>query len=230
VLDRFEQIRMTDVEYTVGTEGSRVFVTSRGDYRQGDGTAGWRSVSAAASPRGRPPGQCQAGGASQRIAGGPGVASAATSRDDADSGAISDSAILNFALNLEYLEANFYSFAVHGHAIPGSLMSGTGNQGGISGGAQVPFKSKGIRQLAREIAGDELAHVTASRPPKRRGPAYDRRPGAGPGRTRPASTDSRRVRVILPGEPPRLTSAAARALLDVLLKARAAGTAEKEHQ
>lgn len=154
---------MTDVEYTVGTEGSRVFVTSRGDYRQGDGTAGWRSVSAAASPRGRPPGQCQAGGASQRLAGGPGVASAATSRDDADSGAISDSAILNFALNLEYLEANFYSFAVHGHAILGSLMSGTGNQGGISGGAQVPFKSKGIRQLAREIAGDELAHVTALR-------------------------------------------------------------------
>lgn len=38
VLDRFEQILMTDVEYTVGTEGSRVFVTSRGDYRQGDGT------------------------------------------------------------------------------------------------------------------------------------------------------------------------------------------------
>jgi len=27
---------MTDVEYTVGTEGSRVFVPSRGDYRQGD--------------------------------------------------------------------------------------------------------------------------------------------------------------------------------------------------
>ena len=39
VLDRFEQIRMTDVEYTVGTVGGRVFVTSRGDYRQGDGTA-----------------------------------------------------------------------------------------------------------------------------------------------------------------------------------------------
>ena len=38
VLDRFEQIRMTDVEYTAGTEGSRVFVTSREDYRQGDGT------------------------------------------------------------------------------------------------------------------------------------------------------------------------------------------------
>jgi ketosteroid isomerase-like protein len=29
---------MTDVEYTAGTEGSRVFVTSHEDYRQGDGT------------------------------------------------------------------------------------------------------------------------------------------------------------------------------------------------
>jgi ketosteroid isomerase-like protein len=29
---------MTDVEYTAGTEGSRVFVTSHEDCRQGDGT------------------------------------------------------------------------------------------------------------------------------------------------------------------------------------------------
>jgi hypothetical protein len=77
-----------------------------------------------------------------------------------DAGAISDSAILNFALNLEYLEANFYSLAVHGHAIPDSLMTGTGNQGGVSGGSKVPFKSRGIQQLAEEIAGDELGHVT----------------------------------------------------------------------
>ena len=89
---------------------------------------------------------------------GTGAASAATTKDEG-AGGISDSAILNFALNLEYLEANFYSFAVHGIAIPGSLMSGQGTQGGISGGRQVPFKSRGIKQLAQEIAGDELAHV-----------------------------------------------------------------------
>jgi Ferritin-like domain len=93
------------------------------------------------------------------VTAGSGVASAATTSAD-DTKGISDSAILNFALNLEYLEANFYSFAANGTAIPSSLMGGVGNQGGISGGSQVPFKSKGIQQLAQEIAGDELAHVT----------------------------------------------------------------------
>jgi Ferritin-like domain len=92
------------------------------------------------------------------ISAGTGVASAATEEDDGS--AISDSAILNFALNLEYLEANFYSFAANGSAIPSSLMGGTGTQGGILGGSQVPFKTAGIQQLAQEIASDELKHVT----------------------------------------------------------------------
>jgi hypothetical protein len=64
-----------------------------------------------------------------------------------------------------------------------------------------------------------------SGPPKRRGAAYDRRPGAGPGRTtrsaRPRVPSTERVRVILPDEPPRLTPAAAQALLRILLKAQA---------
>jgi hypothetical protein len=63
-----------------------------------------------------------------------------------------------------------------------------------------------------------------SPPPKPRPGAYPRRPGAGPGRTRThRHDDSRRpVRVVLPDEPPRLTPAAARALLRVLVKAQAA--------
>ncbi len=88
-----------------------------------------------------------------------GVASAAPLDDQAPS----DPAILNFALNLEYLEANFYSYAVYGHGIASNLMSGTGNQGGVTGGKAVPFKSKAIKQLATEIAGDELTHVTVLR-------------------------------------------------------------------
>jgi hypothetical protein len=91
----------------------------------------------------------------------PGIASAATTESSADDAvAITDSAILNFALNLEYLEANFYSYAVHGSPISTTLTGGTGTQGGVSGGKQVPFKTAGIQQLAQQIAGDELSHVT----------------------------------------------------------------------
>jgi hypothetical protein len=68
-------------------------------------------------------------------------------------------------------------------------------------------------------------HNPCSHPPKRRGPAYDHRPAAGPGRTsrraRARVTDRQEVRVILPDEPLNLTPAAARVLLRILLKARA---------
>ncbi|GAA2104507.1 ferritin-like domain-containing protein [Microlunatus panaciterrae] len=77
----------------------------------------------------------------------------------APSGAPSDSAVLNFALNLEYLEAEFYSNAVYGHGLDSTLTDGKGARGGVRGGRQVAFKSKAIRQYAQEIAGDELAHV-----------------------------------------------------------------------
>jgi Ferritin-like domain len=81
-------------------------------------------------------------------------ASAAT-----DSTPISDGAILNFALNLEYLEAEFYSHAVYGHGLPSSLTSGKGHLGPVEGGREVPFKSRSIRQFATEIARDEYDHV-----------------------------------------------------------------------
>ena len=70
-----------------------------------------------------------------------------------------DADIFNFALNLEYLEASFYLYAVTGQGLPSSLMTGTGTQGTVSPGAAVPFKSPAIQQYAKRIAVDEQAHV-----------------------------------------------------------------------
>jgi hypothetical protein len=71
-----------------------------------------------------------------------------------------DSAVLNFALNLEYLEAEFYSFAVWGHGLdPIDRTGDKGVQGKVTGGKQVHFKSKAIKKYALEIAQDERSHV-----------------------------------------------------------------------
>ena len=74
-------------------------------------------------------------------------------------GAPSDGAVLNFALNLEYLEAEFYLHAYYGWGVPSSLIDGTGTPGGVTGGRKVNFKSKSIGLYAKEIAQDELNHV-----------------------------------------------------------------------
>jgi hypothetical protein len=74
-------------------------------------------------------------------------------------GAPSDASILNFALNLEYLEAEFYLRAVTGVGLPDSMTTGTGARGNVSGGRAVPFKTPLIRKYAQEIAADEKAHV-----------------------------------------------------------------------
>ncbi len=71
----------------------------------------------------------------------------------------SDSAILNFALNLEYLEAEFYLMAYYGWGVPTSSVNGKGKVGNVVGGRKVAFKSRAIAQYAREIAEDELNHV-----------------------------------------------------------------------
>ncbi len=67
--------------------------------------------------------------------------------------------VLTFALNLEYLEAQFYSFAANGTGLPAGSISGPGNFGNATGGRQVNFTDPIVAQYAREIAADEKAHV-----------------------------------------------------------------------
>lgn len=87
------------------------------------------------------------------------VAGATGEADPAPADEPSDGSILNFALNLEYLEAEFYLRASTGEGLPDALVGGTGTPGSVSGGRQVNFQSGVVRNIAREIAMDERGHV-----------------------------------------------------------------------
>jgi len=75
--------------------------------------------------------------------------------------AISDLDIAQFALNLEYLEAEFYTAATTGQTITqmGMAVSGPGTTGPTTGGAQVTFADAAIRNIALELASNEQTHV-----------------------------------------------------------------------
>jgi Ferritin-like domain len=92
-------------------------------------------------------------------------------------GSVLDTAILNFALNLEYLEAEFYTLATQGKTIAQVGLTVTGNNG-ATGGAPitpgtvitkggnnyasclVPFTTPNLQAYAMETAQDERNHVT----------------------------------------------------------------------
>ena len=80
----------------------------------------------------------------------------------AQAAGVTDVDILNFALNLEYLEAEFYlrAIATNGKGLADGDIFGVGITGGVSSTlGPVPFASRAIRNYAYEIAMDEQAHV-----------------------------------------------------------------------
>lgn len=70
---------------------------------------------------------------------------------------VTEADILNFALNLEYLEAQFYLFATTGVGLSVADM-GTG-AGTVSGGVQTTFTDPQVMEIAQDITGDEVLHV-----------------------------------------------------------------------
>jgi Ferritin-like domain len=84
-------------------------------------------------------------------------------------GSITDVDILNFALNLEYLEAEFYTVVTTGKTIEqsGIAITGTGKQGPTTGGSVVNLTEFGgqkeftgqLNAIVKEITHDEQTHV-----------------------------------------------------------------------
>ena len=70
---------------------------------------------------------------------------------------IDDDAIFNFALNLEYLETEYYLRGTTGAGLSEEDIGA--DPGEVTGGILVPFATDAIRQFAEELAANELAHV-----------------------------------------------------------------------
>jgi hypothetical protein len=85
---------------------------------------------------------------------------AGATRVEADT-AIDDADILNFALNLEYLEAEFYAMSTYGSTLVQlGVISKSEESGPTTGGSKVPnFSSSPMALLATALRDEEIDHV-----------------------------------------------------------------------
>ena len=65
--------------------------------------------------------------------------------------------VLNFALNLEYFEATFYSFVVTGSGLSATDMGP--NPGTVTGGAKIAFQNSFMQNIAANLMTEEVLHV-----------------------------------------------------------------------
>lgn len=70
---------------------------------------------------------------------------------------LTDPSVYNFALNLEYLEAEYYLRGLTGEGLPAEYVGPA--PGSVTGGRQVPFRTPYLREMFAEIADDERNHV-----------------------------------------------------------------------
>jgi hypothetical protein len=92
-----------------------------------------------------------------------GVGAFLATSNSAKAADITDVDIVQFALNLEYLEAEFYTVARTGKTIDqmGVGITGSGTQGATTGGQKVPLiEGSTLAVSSDEIGSDERAHVT----------------------------------------------------------------------
>jgi hypothetical protein len=99
----------------------------------------------------------------------PGMKQAGLTQASAQAAAITDVDILNFALNLEYLEAEFYTVVTTGKTLEesGFKVDGTGKSGPTTGGNKVDLinsynrvdLTRQLKAVLEEITYDEQQHV-----------------------------------------------------------------------
>ncbi|CAN5424698.1 ferritin-like domain-containing protein [soil metagenome] len=72
---------------------------------------------------------------------------------------VTDSSLVNFVLNFEYLLGQFYGIAANGTGLDAAQLTGAGTAGAVAGGRQASFTDPVVAQVASEFAAEGAARV-----------------------------------------------------------------------